>query len=212
MPVAFRLFFRRLIASRPVAPCLAAVLTSLVAGCGHVPVSTLYHLRNFDLSTFDPSMLRVAVQLDDKIEPLPGGTLMRIAAWRKDQPEGKQEHDFVLLPIVEKGELSPLIEFAKPGQRIHAFRVAPTDFERIRAMQEAAQAAKAKGTGQNMLTIAVEPKLCRRGDLSDRHFRSSTLVRTDPLMGYLVLLKDVDLKAEAKKAGKDVEVEIPPCK
>ncbi|KAF0211543.1 MAG: hypothetical protein FD172_1786 [Methylocystaceae bacterium] len=43
-----------------------ALAAAMLAACSHVPVSTMWALRNFDAASVDPTVLRAAVRLPEK--------------------------------------------------------------------------------------------------------------------------------------------------
>jgi hypothetical protein len=189
---------------------LAVVSLSLVAACGHVPISTLYQLRKFDPATFDPAPVRIAVRLADAIEPRKGTSVFHMKLMMPGHEPEKQQHDFVLEPLPLASEPA-LQAFRKVGEAIHVFRFSATDGERIRTIQREVAESRAKGRRGGQLTIEVSSKACRKGPLPAGALPSTTLIRTEAQGPYLVLLQDVDLRAEAQKHNENLEAEIPPC-
>jgi hypothetical protein len=189
---------------------VALFLLSLVAACGHVPVSTLYQLRKFDPATFDPAPVRIAVRLAEAIEPRKGSAVFRMTLTMPGREPEKQQHDFVLEPVPLVAEPG-LQSFRKGGEAIHVFRFSAMDGDRIRTIQREAAEAKSKGMRGGQLTIEVSSKACRKGPLPEGALPSTTLIRTEAQGPYLVLLQDVDLRAEARKHNENLDAEIPPC-
>lgn len=191
-----------------VSVCAALCALSLSA-CGHVPVSTMYQLRKFDPATFDPAQLRVAMRVSDAIAPRPDSVRLRLVATLAGQ--GERKMDVVLLSVNKPEEVAPLGPFRQEGAKLHLYRVNELDVARIRALQAEGIAARSRNPGNNGLTLAVDMDSCRWGALPDGAIYSTTLVRVDPAQGYLVLLKDVDLRKELTKLGKSIDDAIPPC-
>lgn len=195
---------------RRVALAVMGGISCLAAGCGHMPVTTLYQLRKFDPASFDPAPMRIAVRLTDAVVPRKAGTVFRISMTIAGRTTEKLEETFVLeqLPVVAEPALAAL---RKSGEALHVFRFSPADVERIRKLQAEAKRAAQARSGSNRVEITVSSKACRMQKLPAGALLSTTLLRTEADAPFLVLLQDVDLRAEAQRHGTDIEVEIPPC-
>lgn len=189
---------------------VSILLAVSLAGCGHMPVSTIVQLRKFDFASFDPAPVRIAVRLSDQVEPRKGSALFRMTLTMVGRQPETTRHEFVLEPVPVAAE--PALEtFRQKNQAIHVFRFSVADGERIRAIQREVNELRVKSAGKGRLQIDVASKACRKGALPQGPLLSSTLIRTDADGPFLVLLRDVDLRAEAAKSGHDLDVEIPPC-
>lgn len=186
------------------------VLGLVLAGCGHVPVSTMYQLRKFDPATFDPAPVRIAVRLSDAIEPRKGTAVFRMTLSMAGRQPETTRHDFVLEPVPVAQEPG-LVPFRMAGQALHVFRFSASDGAQIRAIQREVAESREKGSRGGSLAIEVSSKACRKGPLPEGALPSTTLIRTDLQGPFLVLLKDVDLRAGAQKQGENLDAEIPPC-
>lgn len=190
---------------------LAAALAGALAlaGCGHVPLSTMARLRSFDAMTLDPAQLRIAIRAPDWIEPRPDGAKLTFKVSR----DGAllREEAFVLEPAEELAERARLAAFQRRGERIAPLRVSTADADRIRALQMEMQALRAAGAGKTALSVAAAVEACRRGETPAGPIRTTTLLQPDPATGYLVLLDEVDLRETARKAGVDLTEKLPPC-
>lgn len=189
---------------------LFPVLALALSACGHVPVSTMYQLRKFDPATFEPTALRVAVQIHESFQPRPGGTVLEMAFTPHEKPSEKQQHRFVLREVPVAGE-EGLSAFNKPGQRLHAFRLSEGDAQLVKLLQADTLRRRAQGAGGGKLDIQVSAKACRKGELPPGALLSTTYIRADASSGYLVLLKDVDLRREIVAQGKSLDEELPAC-
>lgn len=192
------------------APALAPLLALVLVGCGHVPVSTMIKLRHFDPVTFDPGQIRVAVQLHESFQPKPGETILEMTFAPHGKPAEKQQHRFALqaVPIAEEAGLPA---FAKPGQRLHAYRLSDGDAQIVKLVQEDTRRRRERGAEGGRLTIQVSAKACRKGEIPAGPLLTTTYLRTEPAMGYLVLLKDVDMRAAVSGHGKSLDDELPAC-
>ncbi|MGD0187543.1 MAG: hypothetical protein ABSC25_20150 [Roseiarcus sp.] len=188
---------------------LALLATLLAAACGHMPVSTMIRLRSFDLTTIDPLALRVAVRTPDALAPRPDGVKLVVASRIADEPPRREA--FVLKPALEAAELAQLDAFAAKGAAIAAYRLDPADAPRVKALQAEGVSAKAEHPGRNNFTISIGAEACRRAPLPDGQLLLTTYLRPDEQTGYLVFLKDIDLRQEASATDKTIEEWTPPC-
>lgn len=185
----------------------AVALAISLAACSHVPVSTIWALRNFDAATVDPTTLRAAVRLPDAFKPRRGGVTLTFGWWREG--EEKREETFVLKETTAPEDVAPLVGEKKPGTRIFAYRVDPADYAAIRARQKSFIEEKARNDKTHG-KLGVAADACRRGDLPDGPILTTTFLRTQPAGPYLTLLKNVDLR-EAVTKEKPLEELLPPC-
>lgn len=187
-----------------------AFLALILSGCGHMPVSTMWALRNFDASTADPAMLRAAVRLPEGVEPRPGGVTFKIGWWREGEEAKKRSLEFVLRETNAPSEIASLADHQKPGARIFVYRVAPADVAGIRAVQAEILSEKQKRGANAHGTFGIGAEGCRRGDLPTGPLYATTFLKTDEERGYLTLLKDVDLRTLAAKNSGEADA-LPPC-
>lgn len=185
-----------------------SLLLAALAGCGHMPVSTIWALRSFDATTVDPAQLRAAIRIPNTLEPRPGGVTLNIG-WRREGGE-PHEAEFILKETTEPADLAPLAAEKRPGTSIHAFRVDPADIPKIKALQAEAIEEKARGGGRSHGSFGVGAEACRRGELAEGPLLMTTFLRTQPSGAYLTVLKDLDLRQAATK-GKPLEALAPPC-
>ena len=185
-----------------------SLLVAALAGCGHMPVSTMWALRSFDATTVDPAQLRAAIRIPDTLEPQPGGVTLNIG-WRRDGGE-PHEAKFILKETTEAADLAPLAGEKRPGTRIHAFRVDSADIPKIKALQAQAIEEKARGGGKSHGSFGVGAEACRRGELADGPVLMTTFLRTQAGDPYLTVLKNVDLRTLVTKE-KNFDALVPMC-
>jgi hypothetical protein len=186
-----------------------ALSACALAACGHVPVSTLWALRNLDAGTLKPALLRAAIRVPETLEPQPGGVTLEIGSWR-DGEETKHKVKFVLRETTSPADVEPLAGERRPGTRIYAFRVDPADIPRIEAIQAKSREEKAAAPGKTHGTLGVGAEACRRGDLPDGPVRMTTFIRTGAERDYLTLLENLDLRTAGAK-DKSLDEILPPC-
>lgn len=189
---------------------MAAVFCLVLGACGHMPLSTMYQLRNFDAATADPAVLRVAVRIPDTLEPRTRGVKLTVSHWRDGEVANKQTHDFVLQETATPAERAELAGHARPGTRTYAFRVDPADVARIRAIQAETREARRDGRGKSHGTFGVTADTCRVTDLAETPVLMTTFLKTDARAGYLVLLENVDLREVIPK-DKTFDDVVPAC-
>lgn len=181
----------------------------VLSGCGHVPVSTMWALRNFDSLSVDPAYLRAAVRVPHMFQPRSSGVKV-VATWgKKGDPASERKVEIVLQEASLSAEGPALAKEYLPGQNLHVYRVAPDDVARLRALQaEIARAKVEKRADHGSLGVAADA--CRIGELPDGPIVMTTFLKTSEETGWLAVLKDVDLRAVATKQ-RPLEEIVPPC-
>jgi len=189
---------------------LAAMLMPGLGACAYMPIATLIQLRSFDLGTFDPAALRVAIQVPDYLERRPGA-VVRVKAWTRPDKSDEKEHVIAMESLSDAHELAPLAAFAQAGMKTHLYRVAARDVGVIRAVQAEGAARHKAGQKGGGVEIKPEPKACRTRDLTPGPFPANLLARVATGEGYLVVLRNVDLHLELSNRGISLAEQVPPC-
>jgi hypothetical protein len=169
----------------------------------------MFQLRNFNPLTFDPAPARVAVQMHEAIVPRPGSTIFRFLITMPGEQE-KRDYSFVMEPVAAVAEPG-LRPFRQSGMAQHIFRFSAADVDRLRSMQQEARQARERNSAPGKLEIHVSSKACRMRHLPTGPLLTTTLIRTEAEGRFLVLLKDVDVRHEARKDGLDIEQAVPAC-
>jgi hypothetical protein len=185
----------------------ASVLALPLSACGHVPVSTLWALRNFDAATIDPALLRAAIRVPDTLEPAPGGVKLEIGWWRNGEEDKKHIVKFALQETNSPADTTPLAVERRPGTRVHVYRVDPADIAAIRAVQAQAREAKAGGAHGS---FGVGADACRRSEPGQGPVLMTTWLRVDARRQYLPVVENLDLRTAVTKE-KNFEELVPPC-
>ena len=186
---------------------LSSVL--LLTGCGHVPVSTMWALRNFDSLSVDPAHLRAAVRLPRAFQPRPGGVKV-VATWgRKGVPESEKKIEIALQETSLSSEGPALAREIRHGAYLQVYRVAPDDVPRLRALQAEIARAKAEKRADHG-SLGVGADACRIDDLPDGPILMTTFLKTSDETGWLTVLKDIDLRTAVTKE-RSLEEIVPPC-
>ncbi|MGJ0513575.1 hypothetical protein [Methylocystis sp.] len=187
-----------------------ALAAAMLSACSHVPVSTMWALRNFDAASVDPAVLRAAVRLPETFEPQKGGVTLKIGWWRDGEAKSKHEMIFALKETTAPEDVAPLAGETRPGTRIHAYRVDPADYAAIRARQKEFLEEKARDPGKTHGSFGVGADACRRGDFPEGPLLTTTYLRTQSSGPYLTVLKNLDMREAATKE-KPLDALVPPC-
>ncbi|WP_292529617.1 hypothetical protein [Methylocystis sp.] len=185
-------------------------LAAAMSACSHVPVSTMWALRNFDAASVDPAALRAAVRLPETFEPQRGGVTLKIGWWRDGEENAKHEMIFALKETTAPEDVAPLAGEKTAGTRIYAFRVDPADYAAIRARQEEFREEKARDPGKTHGSFGVGADACRRGDFPTGPLLTTTYLRTEPSGPYLTVLKNLNMREAATKE-KPLDALVPLC-
>src|SRR5262249_12088891 len=110
-------------------------LAVMLAGCSSVPLSSLVQLIRVNAETSDLAALRVAVRLPSALKPRPGGVNMDVLL--KVTGESDQKTTLFLAETHDASDLSGLSGAARPGFSIYAYRLAPSDIQRLILMRAA---------------------------------------------------------------------------
>ncbi|MCB1535535.1 MAG: hypothetical protein KDJ44_12615 [Rhodoblastus sp.] len=181
----------------------------MLTGCGHVPVSTMWALRNFDSLSVDPAHLRAAVRLPRAFQPRPGGVKV-VATWgRKGVPESEKKIEIALQETSLSSEGPALAQEIRHGAYLQVYRVAPDDVPRLRALQAEIARAKAEKRADHG-SLGVGADACRIDDLPDGPILMTTFLKMSDETGWLTVLKDIDLRTAVTKE-RSLEEIVPPC-
>jgi hypothetical protein len=187
-------------ATRP----LVGLIFLALAGCGHVPVTSMVRLARIDFETTDPERLRVAVKLPQALKARAEGTVLRITVRLASGAE--ESRDFSLREVDEREALAGE---AEAGAEIATFAVATRDVAELRLFR-AALIQKQKGGSGGALTIKVKPDACRTEPLPNGPVLFSTYLKTAETNGYVPLTRDVDLRRV--DPNQDLAAKIPECR
>ena len=172
--------------------CLLRVLLMLaMAGCSHMPVTSMVKLARIDFETSDPAQLRAAIKLPRTLRPRPNGVALRIAVQVGRAPE--EARDFILREIPEPAELT---REAGADSHIFVYRIDDSDLARLKAFR--AELIAKKNSGQKgSISISVRPQACNADELADGPVYLTTYLRTAETNDYVALARDVDLRSIA---------------
>lgn len=184
-------------------PLLLVLSMLAMAGCSHMPVTSMVKLARVDFETSDPAQLRAAIKLPRTLRPRPNGVALRIAVQVGRAPE--EARDFLLRELPEPAELT---REAAAGSHIFAYRIDDSDLARLAAFRAELIAKKSSGQ-RGSISISVRPQACKAGELPDGPITFTTYLRTAETKDYVALARDVDLRSIVPNAA--VVAEIPRC-
>ena len=144
------------------------------------------------------------------MEPQPGGVTLTVGWWRDGEESAKHEAKFVLKETSAPQDVAPLAEEKRAGKRLFVYRVDPADFAEIRARQKQFLEEKARSPAETHGSFGVGAEACRRGEFPRGPLLTTSYLRTKPEGSYLVLLKDVDLRAAVTDEN-PLDALVPPC-
>ena len=187
-------------------PIIAATL--FLAGCGHMPVTSMIKLARVDFSKTDPAQVRAAVKLPNTVRPRPQGVALRIGV---KLTSGHEEFaDFTLREVPDPKDLLDLRQEFDASSHIFAYRLDEKEAARLAAFRDGLEKKQAASGGKGgALTIAIRPDACRTGELSGRALFFTTYLQTAETAGYVPLARDVDLRTLVPRD--DVAAANAPC-
>ena len=187
---------------------IALLFALVLAGCGHMPVTSMIKLARADLASTDPAQLRAAVKLPRALRLKPSGVALRIGVKLANGDEDAQ--DFMLREVSDPADVLALHRELDRDTHVFAYRLDPAEVARLTAFRDALKKKQAaSGRSGGTLTIAVRSDACRVGALPDRAVYATTYLKTGETGDYVPLARDVDLRTVLP--GRDVTAEIPIC-
>lgn len=196
----------RLIGTIGVALAIALVL----AGCAHVPVTSLWKLRSVDLETTDYAALRAAIRAPTGLRPFADGGHLTVTIWSDGQtPEDGLIVRAQLAEVTDPAERALLADQQRAGDTVYVFRVAPDALPELAVVRAEIARRKAAGEGGNHLSIAIGADGCWERAPPPGPVRFSTYLKTEETGTFVPLTRDVDLRSVAD--GHDLVAVIPIC-
>jgi hypothetical protein len=189
--------------SRLLLRILCACVTLALAGCGHMPVTSMVKLARVDFETSDPAQLRAAIKLPRSLRPRPNGVSLRIAVRVGREPE--ETRDFVLRELPPPSELA---REAGTDSHVFAYRIEEADLPRFVSFRAELIAKKGSGQGGS-ISISVQPQACKAAELPEGPVYLTSYLRTAETGSYVTLARDVDLRTIAPEHA--IVDKIPRC-
>lgn len=179
-----------------------------LAGCGHVPVTTIYKLWSFDFAHADPGALRAAIRVPEALMARPGGAKLTLTHNSSGSTAPVVE-TFVLEEVKDPRELQQLGRYGRSGYPITAYKLAAADVQKLKNLQAEINAARAAGKADARGNLGVSIDACHRKSMPQGALLSSTYLKLDEEAGYMPLMEDVDLRKEI--SPEDLAKQVPQC-
>jgi hypothetical protein len=181
---------------------------ALLAGCTKVPLGSLWSLRQFDVETFDPATLRVAVYLPSTYD-LDRDALRIEAKIRRAADAPEQVEHFSMRPSSDRADRVGLPSAPQAEGRWIVLRFDAAEAKRVRALRERLQAMKGQASQGGSLAIGASPRLCHTGGAPQGTPRVSAALFWSGERGWVMLLVGADL--EALRGSMSEQPDLPRC-
>lgn len=189
---------------------LALAIGVVLAGCAHVPVTSLWKLRSVDLETTDYAALRAAIRAPSALTPFTDGGHLTVMIWSEGQaPEGGMIVRARLEEVTDPAERALLADEQRVGDTVHLFRVAPEALPDLETVRTEIARRKAVGRGGNHLSVSIGADGCWETAPPPGPVRFSTYLRTEETGTFVPLTRDVDLRTIAD--GQDLAARMAIC-
>jgi hypothetical protein len=188
---------------------VCAALWGPLAGCGHMPVTSMVKLARVDFTATDPAGLRAAVKLPATVKPLHDQVRLRVTV---RLASGKEEsQDFRLTEVSDPSDVSLLRDEIEAGTHVFAYRLEPAEAARLAQFRDALkQQQTASGGRGGALTLSIAPEICREGEFPAGPVLFTTYLRTAETGGYVPLARDVDMRGVLRE--RDLAAQMPACR
>ena len=192
---------------------MALACTDLLAGCGSVPVSSLWKLRKLSLETLEPAALRAAVVHSPSLQLAPNGAVLTVAVSRQlrlaygAHTTERLEEKLPLQALHSSADMRPLIEHESPQSTVHLWRIDPAALPRLQALRTRAMTWKSTDDGKRELTLGVELTGCQKSGSTRQTI--TTLMRFAEPGEYLPIVRNIDLTETMSAA--ELKQRFPVC-
>ncbi|QDG74737.1 hypothetical protein [Labrenzia sp. PHM005] len=180
---------------------LFLVLGAFLSACGHVPLTTIAKLSQFDMLETNPDALRLAVKYPEGIQIPQGGATMALTLKRKQDGVVLMEEELAFEEVVSKAEKAELSQELQDGWRLEIYRLPEENLPFFRSFQKhmASMSKSEREKVEGTLNIGVSGCLLTAEKPSD--IRVSTFLKAAELGGYVTLLRNFDLEEQMTELG-----------
>jgi hypothetical protein len=173
---------------------LASVAFGLAA-CSSVPLASMPALSRIDFRTTDFATLRAGLRLPDALRPQPGGVELEVTLRMAGAPDEKSTFPLVELPagsLPDSGQL---------GKLDFIYRLSDADTRRFDAIREKTNVARQQNR-RGSVVLSIAPKqFCLLRPLPDGPLPVTSYIQTSETKRFVVLTRDLDLRAEPQTAA-----------
>jgi len=167
--------------------CLA-LITSLLAACTAIPISSMYSLSKLDPMKIDPEQIRVAIRVNKDVNVTRGSAQISIG-YKAEDDSINEEFEFdvqltnalTLTPTLTRGSL--------PNDLVTVMSLTPEDARTMRNLQRRILEYKAAGIeGEGSFSLRVGD-LCLDKALPDDDVPLTLFLKTETAEDYIVFIK-----------------------
>ncbi|MDX3968074.1 MAG: hypothetical protein QHD01_15910 [Bradyrhizobium sp.] len=177
---------------------LASAAALMLAGCSSVPLTSIPRLARIDAKTTDLSMLRVAVQLPEVLQPRSGGVKLDVVTKVAGEAEAKTSFS-----MMEMSEARDRADLPPPplGSATHAYRLSPADAARFEALRAAMVEQGRQGRRGSMGLGVAAKEFCRANAAPQSALPVTIYLMTSETKSFVAVVKDFDLLSDPALAG-----------
>ena len=139
---------------------MALACTVLLAGCGSVPVSSLWKLRKLSLETLEPAALRAAVVHSPSLQLAPNGAVLTVVAVSRQLVACQRRHHHraagrkaPAAGLAQQCGHAPSSSTKAPSPPCTWWRIDPAALPQLQALRTRAMAWKGTDDGKRELTL-----------------------------------------------------------
>jgi hypothetical protein len=184
---------------------ISATALALLAGCSHVPLTSVPALVAIDFETTEFGALRAAIEMPAVLVPRPDGVRLNVNL----AIEGAvaEERSYVLIGH-DVTSLQTALPEAGTGRHTFVYALSAEDQRGMDAIRRAVEVAKAnQQTGSLSVSISVE-EMCAAGSFPEGPLRVDIFLKTSETNRFVRTLDGFDLR-EISIEGLDDD--LPPC-
>ena len=170
---------------------LAFLIALFLVGCGTMPVSSVYKLRNFDIKTTNLAKFYAAVRIPQSLAPRENGVTIDLGFASKKA--GIKFSERIVLQQINAIPSIALDAARQPGFQIYVFKLNDKDAQKMRLTRERISLLRKKhddGKG----SISIEAKTCKRSAIPDGPLYLSTYLKSAGLEDFVVLVNNANIK------------------
>ncbi|MBL4787203.1 MAG: hypothetical protein JKY49_17475 [Cohaesibacteraceae bacterium] len=185
---------------------IVILLLLILVGCGHVPVTTMYKLRNFDPLTIDPAAIEIAVSLPGSIH-LTKDNFRIVLGGSSKLHENSILENFRLVEIANYAGSRKAGLLPAPGLHYQIFSIAPLDIERFNATRTTVGQWKLSDNAGTTGKFNVDITGCIDGILLPGPLLAATWLKPGPDARFIRLTNNIDLRKinDQRVLAEDIE-------
>lgn len=172
---------------------IGILLLFILVGCGHVPVTTMYKLRNFDPLTIDPAAIKIAVSLPGSVQ-LTKDNFRIVLGGSSKMHENSILESFSLVEIANYAGSRNAGLPPAPGLHYQIFAIARLDIERFNATRTTVRQWRMSDKAGTTGTFNVDITGCIDGILFPGPLLAATWLKPGLDENFVRLTSNIDLR------------------